>query len=186
MQFKKLEVVARDGQIRRERIWTCAACPQGEGHGRPESINHRHADFQHNGEAGSVRASRRPGRDFSLADRTAPRDRTFSEPRTERVQRGPARPPPRRRCPSRGHRRTPSRARRAGSLRLAAALSGPVRAPGRRLTTNSPPTSRDRRGRMGPVDQRSFTAIQRTSKDPELSRTCRRRSRHSYGCTGAW
>jgi hypothetical protein len=41
-----LKVAARDGQIRRERIWTCAACPQGEGHRRPESINHRHADFQ--------------------------------------------------------------------------------------------------------------------------------------------
>jgi hypothetical protein len=39
-------------------------------------------------------------------------------------------------------RRTQPRSRRAGSLRLAAALPGPVRAPGRRLTTNSPPTRR--------------------------------------------
>ena len=69
-QIKKLEMVARDGQIRRERIWTCAARPQGEGHGRPESINHRHADFQSNGELGSARISRRPRMDFRVTDRT--------------------------------------------------------------------------------------------------------------------
>ncbi len=27
-----------NGQVRQERTWTCAACPQGEGHGWPESI----------------------------------------------------------------------------------------------------------------------------------------------------
>jgi len=85
MQFKKLEVVARGGQIRRERIWTCAACPQGEGHGRPESINHRHADFQDDGEAGSARASRRPGTSFRGADRTALADRAYAEPKSRKL-----------------------------------------------------------------------------------------------------
>lgn len=33
-----LELVARDGQIRWERIWTCAACPQGEDQEWSESI----------------------------------------------------------------------------------------------------------------------------------------------------
>jgi hypothetical protein len=42
--------------------------------------NHRHADFQSNREPVSARASRRPGRDFSSADRTAPRDRAHPEP----------------------------------------------------------------------------------------------------------
>ena len=80
MKLKKLEVVARDGQIRRERIWTCAACPQGEGHGRPESINHRHADFQDDGKPGLVRESRSSRTSFRRADRTAPPDRAYSEP----------------------------------------------------------------------------------------------------------
>jgi hypothetical protein len=80
MQFNKLEVVARDGQIRRERIWTCAACPQGEGHGRPESINHRHADFQDDGDRAFGRTSRRPGTRFRRNDRTVPPDRPHTEP----------------------------------------------------------------------------------------------------------
>jgi hypothetical protein len=42
--------------------------------------NHRHADFQSNGEPGSARASRRPGRGFPPVDRTAPADRAYSEP----------------------------------------------------------------------------------------------------------
>ena len=46
LQIIELKMVARDGHIRRERICTCAACPQGKGHGRPESINRRHADLQ--------------------------------------------------------------------------------------------------------------------------------------------
>ena len=33
MKIKKLEVVARDGQIRRARICRFDACPQGVGHG---------------------------------------------------------------------------------------------------------------------------------------------------------
>jgi hypothetical protein len=42
--------------------------------------NHRHADFQYDGEAGSVRVSRRPGRGFPRADRTAGADRAYPEP----------------------------------------------------------------------------------------------------------
>src|SRR5688572_15388003 len=41
--------------------------------------NHRHADFQYGGERGSARASRRPGRGFSSADRTASLDRAYPE-----------------------------------------------------------------------------------------------------------
>ena len=87
-------MVARDGQIRRERIWTCAACPQGEGHGRPESINHQHADFQSNGEPGSVRVSRRPRTAFLRADRTDLADRAHAEPElrnSDRTRGGPIR-----------------------------------------------------------------------------------------------
>jgi hypothetical protein len=65
---------------------------------------------------------------------------------------------------------TQSRSRRAGSLRSAAALPGPVRAPDRRLTTNSPPTGESDReqtvtrdcswtiGRVRGVDQCIFRA----------------------------
>ena len=42
--------------------------------------NHRHADFQYDGEPGSARGSRRPGTRFPVADRTAPPDRTYPEP----------------------------------------------------------------------------------------------------------
>ena len=63
-------MVARDGQIRRGRNCDCAACPQGEGHGWPESINRRHADFQDDGEPCSARASRRPWTSFRGDDRT--------------------------------------------------------------------------------------------------------------------
>jgi hypothetical protein len=42
--------------------------------------NHRAADFQYDGEPGSVAPSRRPGRVFCSADRTAPPDRTYPEP----------------------------------------------------------------------------------------------------------
>ena len=41
-QVMKLEMAARDRQVRQEQTWTCAACPQGEGHGGPES--HRTSD----------------------------------------------------------------------------------------------------------------------------------------------
>jgi len=47
--------------------------------------NHRHADFQSNREPGSARASRRPGRFFRLADRTAPRDRAHAEPEARKA-----------------------------------------------------------------------------------------------------
>jgi len=42
--------------------------------------NHRHADFQDNGEPGSVRASRRFATNFLGADRTALADRAHTEP----------------------------------------------------------------------------------------------------------
>ena len=42
--------------------------------------NHRHADFQYEGELGSARVSRRPGTSFYLVDRTAPPDRAHPEP----------------------------------------------------------------------------------------------------------
>jgi len=42
--------------------------------------NHRHADFQYGGEARPARGSRRSGRDFCFADRTAPPDRAHPEP----------------------------------------------------------------------------------------------------------
>ena len=42
-------------------------------------IRHPHADFQSNGEPSSVRESRRPGRSFRGADRTAARDRAHTE-----------------------------------------------------------------------------------------------------------
>jgi hypothetical protein len=41
--------------------------------------NHRHADFQYDGERGSARASRRSGTGFSAADRTALPDRAYPE-----------------------------------------------------------------------------------------------------------
>jgi hypothetical protein len=34
--------------------------PQDEGHGRPESINHRHADFQYDGDREEVFAEHKP------------------------------------------------------------------------------------------------------------------------------
>jgi hypothetical protein len=43
-------------------------------------IRHPHADFQSNGEVGSVRVRRRPGTSFRGADRTAPPDRAHTEP----------------------------------------------------------------------------------------------------------
>ena len=43
--------------------------------------NHRHADFQYGGEPGSARASRRPRRSLSVADRTAQLDRPHAEPK---------------------------------------------------------------------------------------------------------
>ena len=55
--------------------------------------NHRHADFQSNGEPGSVRVRRRLERDFPWADRTAPRDRAYPEPCGARADRTPARGP---------------------------------------------------------------------------------------------
>ncbi len=42
--------------------------------------NHRHADFQYDGDPSSARPSRRTETDFSGADRTAPPDRTYPEP----------------------------------------------------------------------------------------------------------
>jgi hypothetical protein len=42
--------------------------------------NHRHADFQYDGERGSAPLSRRPDRDFSAADRSARPDRPHAEP----------------------------------------------------------------------------------------------------------
>ena len=42
--------------------------------------NHRHADFQYDGELGTARESRRTGTLFSVADRTAPPDRPDAEP----------------------------------------------------------------------------------------------------------
>jgi len=44
--------------------------------------NHRHADFQHSGEPGSVRVRRRRGTKFRRADRTARADRAYAEPQT--------------------------------------------------------------------------------------------------------
>ncbi len=54
--------------------------------------NHRHADFQYDGDRGSATPSGRPGRDFSEADRTALPRRTHTEP--ERRGRGPRDAPP--------------------------------------------------------------------------------------------
>jgi hypothetical protein len=54
---------------------------------------------------------------------------------------------------SAARRRTQPRSRCTGSLRLAAALSGPVRNPGRRLTTNSPPTGFRGANRTAPLDR---------------------------------
>ena len=42
--------------------------------------NHRHADFQYQGEHGSAPASRRAVSVSSRVDRTAPPDRTYPEP----------------------------------------------------------------------------------------------------------
>jgi len=42
--------------------------------------NHRHADFQDDGEPSSVRVSLRPGTSFRGADRTDPPDRAHTEP----------------------------------------------------------------------------------------------------------
>ena len=42
------------------------------------SSNQRHADFQHNGEPRSARASRRNPRSFRESDRTAVPDRAYS------------------------------------------------------------------------------------------------------------
>jgi len=42
--------------------------------------NHRHADFQYDGERGSARPSRRPARIFAPTDRTARPDRTYPGP----------------------------------------------------------------------------------------------------------
>ena len=42
--------------------------------------NHRHADFQYDGEPGSAGPNRRPGRHFSVPDRTCPPDRPHAEP----------------------------------------------------------------------------------------------------------
>jgi hypothetical protein len=56
--------------------------------------NHRHPDFQYDGEPGSVRARRRPGRDFRGADRTTPHDRAYSDPgsrNSDRTRGGPIR-----------------------------------------------------------------------------------------------
>jgi hypothetical protein len=46
--------------------------------------NHRHADFQYDGDSSSATPSRRPGRDFSRADRTALPDRAHTEPERRR------------------------------------------------------------------------------------------------------
>ncbi len=46
----------------------------------PSPSNHRHADFQYNGEPGSARARRRTGRVFASANRTARPDRAYTEP----------------------------------------------------------------------------------------------------------
>ena len=46
--------------------------------------NHRHADFQSNGRPSSARVSRRARRIFFVADRTAPPDRAYTEPRRGR------------------------------------------------------------------------------------------------------
>ncbi len=64
-----------------KRIRT-AQLPEGRGSAQadPSQSNHRHADFQHNVEPGSARASRRLERDFRKADRTAPPDRAHTEP----------------------------------------------------------------------------------------------------------
>jgi hypothetical protein len=42
--------------------------------------NHRHADFQYDGEPDSARLSRRTERPLGAADRTAPPDRAYAEP----------------------------------------------------------------------------------------------------------
>ena len=90
----------------------------------PES-NQRHADFQHNGEPGSARVSRRPGTGFRRADRTRHADRAYSEPlgrvHTERSRKlkrrkggGASRPNSDRTGGSRARR--PSQRRRPASL----------------------------------------------------------------------
>ena len=54
--------------------------------------NHRHADFQYDGVGRPTRPSRRPGRDFFVADRTAPPDRAYPEPEARRPDPRPAGP----------------------------------------------------------------------------------------------
>ena len=56
--------------------------------------NHRHADFQYDGERALARPSRRTGTRFSVTDRTAPPDRPYPEPE-------PGEPSPRPACPIR-------------------------------------------------------------------------------------
>ena len=63
--------------------------------------NHRHADFQSNGEPGSARPSRRPERVFSSADRTA---RPTEPIPNRKVGTGPNRAVSRRSARASGHR----------------------------------------------------------------------------------
>ena len=58
------------------------AIPEGRGSALadPSQSNHRHADFQYDGEPGSARTRRRSGTSFRRADRTALRDRAEPNP----------------------------------------------------------------------------------------------------------